>query len=106
MSGDFYCEFVLNHKIEVRRVKESEALLAFHHTRPSYPLHIVIVPKQHIEKLSDLQDLALIQEVFALAVEMIKELKLDETNFRIITNGGSFQDSRHLHFHLVSDERI
>lgn len=104
MTEDFYCDTVFSGKIQVNIVKETDSLLAFHHTRPAHPLHIVIVPKTHVAKLTDLSDLNLVKEIFSIAVEIINEYKLDETNFRIITNGGLFQDSKHLHFHLVSGD--
>lgn len=105
-SNDFYCDFVLNNKIEVNRVKETDRVLAFHHTKPSWTFHVVIVPKQHITRLVELEDMGLIQEIFEVAKEIILEHSLQDKNYKIITNGGSFQDSQHLHFHLVSGERI
>lgn len=101
-NSDFYCDFVLNGKIKVTVERETADVLAFHHTRPSYPLHIVIVPKAHVTTLTDLDDLSVIQEIFQLAQSIIRERGLNEANFRIITNGGRFQDSKHLHFHLIS----
>lgn len=105
-TDDFYCEFVFSGKVKVNKVKETENILAFHHTKPSYELHIVIVPKEHVTKLTDLESMDLIKEVFEIAKEIILEEGLNGTNYRLITNGGSFQDSKHLHFHLVSGEKI
>lgn len=105
-SKDWYCDFVLNKKLKVQKVKETENILAFHHTKPSYEFHVVIIPKKHIAKLTDLDDLEIIKEIFGIAREIILEQGLNETNYRIITNGGSFQDSQHLHFHLVSGDKL
>jgi histidine triad (HIT) family protein len=104
-TNDFYCDFVLNGRIAVDVVAETSELLAYHHTRPSYPLHIVIVPKAHVASLVDLDDLSLIQSIFSIAKSIILDRGLSETNYRIVTNGGSLQDSKHLHFHLISGER-
>lgn len=104
-TTDFYCDFVFSGKIYVDKVKETDNLLAFHHTKPSYDVHIVIVPKEHIATLLNVGDMNLVKEVFELAREIIRERKFNETNFRIITNGGSFQDSKHLHFHLISGNK-
>lgn len=104
-TDDFYCDMVFSRKIKVKKVKETDNLLAFEHTRPSYPFHVVIVPKRHIAKLTDVKDFSLISEIFAVAKEIIVDKNLNTTNFRIITNGGSFQDSKHLHFHLVSGDK-
>ena len=54
MSSDFYCEEVLSGRTPVRKVLETENVLAYHHTRPFWPVHIVVVPKRHVPSLIDL----------------------------------------------------
>lgn len=103
--NDFYCQEVFSGKTQVEIVEETPTVLAFHHTKPSYTLHIVIVPRQHIARLVDVEDMMLVKEVFEIAKKIILRLGLHETSYRIITNGGFFQDSKHLHFHLVSGEK-
>jgi histidine triad (HIT) family protein len=105
-TDDFYCDMVFSGKVKVKKVKETGNILAFQHTRPSWETHIVIVPKEHIPKLTDLKDMDLIKEIFQIAREIIIENNWDEKNYRIITNGGEFQDSKHLHFHLISGEKL
>ncbi len=101
--SDFYCENVFSGKVEVKKVKETDNILAFYHTNPYYELHIVIVPKEHILTLLDASD-ELISEIFSVAKEIVKKLKPEGYSIRV--NGGSFQDSKHLHFYLVSGEKI
>lgn len=101
-TNDFYCDFVLNNKIAVRKIRETKDILAFYHTKPSWTIHIVIVPKQHIESLADLPDAKIVGEIFEIIRSIIQDLGFMKTNYKIITNGGTFQDSHHLHFHLVS----
>ena len=105
-TTDFYCDYVLNGKLEVERLRETENVLAFMHTKPSWSFHCVIVPKQHITQLAEVHDMGIVKEIFEVAQSIILERGLHETNYRIITNGGSFQDSHHLHFHLVSGENV
>jgi histidine triad (HIT) family protein len=105
-SNDFYCDFVFSGKISINKVKETENILAFEHTKPSWTTHVVIVPKKHIANLLELEDTQLIKEIFDIAQEIIKDKDLDKTNYKIITNGGEFQDSKHLHFHLLSGKPL
>lgn len=100
--ADFYCEEVFSGKTKVETVLETDHVLAFHHTKPAYPLHIVIVPKQHITQLVDVVDFSIVEKVFEVAVQIIQTLQLHTKNYRTIINGGDFQDSKHLHFHLIS----
>jgi histidine triad (HIT) family protein len=103
--SDFYCENVFSGKVNVKKIKETDNVLAYYHTKPMYPLHIAIVPKEHILTLSEASD-ELINEIFRIAKEIIKDLKLEESSYKVVVNGGSFQDSKHLHFHLVSGEKL
>ena len=61
---DFYCDFVLNNKIEVKREIETTSVLSFHHTNPSWTFHVVVVPKQHISKITTVEDVSLFKEIF------------------------------------------
>ncbi len=105
-TKDFYCDFVLNNKISVEKITETENVLAFYHTKPSWTFHVVIVPKKHVSNLVELENMDLIKEIFEIASAIIIEKGLDNTNYKIITNGGDFQDSKHLHFHLVSGSKV
>ena len=67
---------------------------------------IVIAPKEHILNLSEVRDFSLIEEIFQIAQKLIQKYELDKTNFRIITNGGEYQDSKYLHFHLISGSSL
>lgn len=102
LTKDFYCDFVLNNKIVVEKIRETKNVLAFYHTNPSWTIHIVIIPKQHIDKLINLKNMEFITEIFEVARDIIKEKGFVNSNYKIITNGGDFQESQHLHFHLVS----
>jgi len=105
-TEDFYCDFVLNNKVEVERVKETENVLAFHHTKPSWTYHVVIIPKQHITQLIEVNNMDIVKEIFEVIKEIILEDSLHQKNYKIITNGGTSQDSKHLHFHLVSGDKL
>lgn len=106
MSDDFYCDYVFGNKIQVQKVEETDSVLAFHHTKPDHELHIVIVPKEHVTRLVDVKEMDIIKEIFEIAQKIVVDKNLHEANYRIITNGGDFQDSQHLHFHLVSGNKL
>jgi histidine triad (HIT) family protein len=46
-GDDFYCDMALSGKVPLDIVAETEQVLAFHHTRPFWPVHIVVIPKAH-----------------------------------------------------------
>ena len=104
MTEDFYCENVLSELIEVNRVHETENVLAFHHTRPFWETHIVVIPKRHISSLLTLEpsDNELFLELFEVIRSVAAKVVAEKGAARILTNLGTYQDSKHLHFHVYS----
>lgn len=106
MSEDFYCDEALSGKTKIDIVAETDDVLAFHHTRPFWPVHIVVVPKTHIPSLTDLGDEPedLVDKVFAVVRTVAAEIEKSHGACRVLTNLGRYQDSKHLHFHVISGE--
>ena len=91
--------------IPVKRLRETPTLLAFHHPSPSYPLHILIVPKRGYRSLLDVppEDGDFSRDLFATVQSLIREFGLGESGYRLIANGGAYQDVAVLHFHLIAE---
>jgi len=100
---DFYCDEVLSGRTAVKRVIETANVLAFHHTRPFYPAHIVVIPKRHISSLLALEetDNALLLELVAVIKRVAAQVVEEHGACRVITNLGEYQESKHLHWHVV-----
>jgi histidine triad (HIT) family protein len=101
MTEDFYCDEVFSGKTAVEKVLETEKVLAYHHTRPFWPVHIVVVPKQHVDSLLTVENDLLI-ELIEVAKKVAATVLEEHGAARVITNLGEYQDSKHLHFHVVS----
>ncbi|SET54310.1 histidine triad (HIT) family protein [Salinibacillus kushneri] len=108
MTNDFYCDEVLSGKTEINKVRETENVLAYYHTRPSYPVHIVTIPKKHISSLITLEerDNALLLELLGVVKEVASSVTEEHGACRVITNLGDYQDSKHLHWHVISGESL
>jgi histidine triad (HIT) family protein len=102
MTNDFYCDEALSGRTAVAVVRENEDVLAFHHTRPYWPVHIVVVPKVHIPSLTDLgdHDISIVYRLLDVVREIAAEVEAKYGGCRVITNLGLYQDSKHLHFHV------
>lgn len=106
-GSDIYCDLIIPRKIEVKVVEETETVLAFYHTKPYWPVHIVVVPKHHIDSLLTLDIKADITTDLLLMVQKIAQaVKNDEGSCRVATNLGDYQDSKHLHIHISSGEPL
>jgi len=92
--------------LPVKRLRETPTLIAFHHPQPSYPLHILLVPKRVIPSLSDVKatDADLLADLMQVTQSLVMEFGLEKTGYRLIVNGGKYQDVPQLHFHLVSEK--
>ena len=88
--------------IPVNRLRETETLMAFHHPKPSYSFHVLLVPKKSVESLMrlDLTDSAFLIDLYSTVQSLVAEFHLSA--FRLIVNGGEYQDFPQLHFHLIS----
>ncbi len=107
-GNDFYCDEVLSGRRAVQIVAETENILAFHHTRPSYPAHIVVIPKQHIDSLLslDIPNQPLLVELMAVVQQVAQSVVDEHRACRVITNIGTYQDSKHLHWHVIAGQAI
>jgi histidine triad (HIT) family protein len=101
---DFYCDVAIPKKIELQIEYEDDQVLAFHHTRPFWPLHIVVVPKKHIPSFTDRGggDDEIVLAVLRVVRQLAKAVEDELGACRILTNLGQYQDSKHLHFHVSS----
>lgn len=106
MSNDFYCDEALSGKTRIEKVAETDDVLAFHHTKPYWPVHIVVIPKRHIPSLTDLggAPLELLHKVLEVVREIAKTVEKEHGACQVLTNLGDYQDSKHLHFHVASGD--
>jgi histidine triad (HIT) family protein len=91
--------------LPVERLSETATLLAFLHPAPAYPLHILLVPKRPIPSLSELDpraDSEFLADVYATTQKLVRQFNLEAGGYRLIVNGGKYQDFPYLHFHLVA----
>jgi histidine triad (HIT) family protein len=94
--------------LPVDRLRETSQVIAFHHPRPSHPVHILIVPKKGIARMTDISvdDGALLADIFQTVASIVVEFDLEQQGYRLVTNGGAYQDVQQLHFHLISGGAI
>jgi histidine triad (HIT) family protein len=89
--------------IPVKRLRETKTLIAFYHPKPSYTFHVLLVPKKAVASLKDFDstDIAFLTDLYSIVQSLVSEFQLPA--YRLIVNGGEYQDFPQLHFHLVSD---
>lgn len=94
--------------LPVKRIKETENVIAFWHPKPFWEKHILIVPKKAIPKLTSLSqnDYPFLMEVYKVTEEIVSELGWEKAGYSLITNGGTRQEVNQLHFHLCAGKQL
>jgi histidine triad (HIT) family protein len=89
--------------IPVKRLRETETLLAFYHPKPAYTFHVLLVPRKAVASLKELDatDTSFLIDLYSTVQNLVDEFQLPA--YRLIVNGGEVQDFPQLHFHLISD---
>lgn len=84
---------------------ESQHWQAFAHPSPEYPLHILLLPRRPLRDIVELKAAGpeVLADLLACVAELVERHQLQAGGYRLITNGGAYQEVRMLHFHLVAD---
>lgn len=99
-----FCK-IANKEIPADVVYEDEKVMAFKDLNPQAPIHVLIIPKNHISSLMELprEDTGIAYNILNTAKKLARELGISESGFRIVNNNGDQggQTVDHLHFHLL-----
>lgn len=97
-----FCEIIAGN-IPSTKVYEDDMILAFKDINPVAPVHVIVVPKEHIESANDVngENSKYVAHIFEKMPEIAKSQGID--SYRIINNCGedAGQTVKHLHFHLI-----
>ncbi len=109
MEDCIFCK-IINKEIKTDLVYENENVIAFNDINPKAPIHVLIIPKKHIETVLDLntEDKEIIADIYKAIKEIAKKLNIDEQGFRLITNCKEYggQEVMHLHIHLLAGKKF
>ena len=104
-----FCK-IINKEIESKIVLEDDETVAFKDINPQAPVHIIIIPKRHIERVNDLtqSNINILGSLFLKANKIAENLGIDEDGYRLVVNCNDFggQTVYHLHLHLIGGRRM
>jgi histidine triad (HIT) family protein len=107
MTDCIFCK-IIEGTIPSQKVYENDKVLVIKDINPAAPVHVLIMPKEHIESMNDAKAMGTAADIFAAARETATILGVAENGYRIINNCGknAGQTVMHLHFHLISGIRM
>lgn len=103
-----FCKIIAG-EIPSSKVYEDESVFAFRDINPQAPVHILVVPKEHIACAADIDgtNSAYVAKCFEAIAKIAKAEGLND-GYRVVNNCGEFggQTVMHLHFHIIGGEKL
>ena len=108
MADCVFC-MIANHEIPSNIAYEDDQIICFHDLEPQAPVHVLVIPKKHIECIDALTEED--SELIAHPMLKIKDIAADlglENGYRVVSNIGedAFQTVKHLHFHILGKRKL
>lgn len=107
MNDCIFCRIIAG-QLKAKVVFEDQHVMAFRDLNPQAPVHILIVPKQHIERVAQLTDetMHVVGEIHRAAQKIALDENVLQKGFRLITNSGpdAGQMVNHLHYHFLAGQ--
>lgn len=99
---------IIKKEIPAGIVAENAHCIAFRDINPQAPVHILVIPRQHVASLNDAKDPAVIGQMHLLAAQLAQSEGLSERGYRTVinTNADAGQTVFHLHLHLLGGRRM
>ena len=104
-----FCKIIAD-KAPSKKVFEDDRVLAFWDIKPRAKVHMLVIPKQHVSNLTELEQLPMETRsaLLTACAKVAREAGIAASGFRIIVNTGkdASQSVFHLHFHVVGGETL
>ncbi len=109
MEDCLFCK-IIKGEIPCQKVYEDDEILAFHDINPAAPIHILVIPKKHIDCVAHIskEDESLVGKIYGVINKIAKQQGFKEEGFRVIVNSGENggQEVMHLHFHVLAGRKL
>jgi histidine triad (HIT) family protein len=104
METCIFCR-ILEHLAPARLIYEDEWAVAIEDIHPQAPVHLLVIPRQHVPSLNDVvaEDELLLGHLLRIAAQLARERQLEKKGYRTVINNGSWagQSVAHLHIHVL-----
>ncbi|TGL72465.1 histidine triad nucleotide-binding protein [Leptospira jelokensis] len=109
MENCIFCK-IINGEIPSKKEYESDSIFVFHDITPQAPIHLLIIPKQHITSMNEIGNLdpKVISEIFQVIPKVAEKNGIMEKGYRVVNNCGNYggQTVGHIHFHLLGGRHM
>jgi histidine triad (HIT) family protein len=101
-----FCKIV-NKEIPSNIILEDENFIAFHDINPKAPVHVLAIPKVHVDSFNEVSP-EIMSNMTSFIQKVAQELNIEKSGYRVITNIGENggQEVKHLHFHILGGAKL
>ena len=107
--GCVFCQ-IAAHTHPANITYEDEEIVAFQDTKPVAPVHVLIIPKKHIESINTVaeSDAALLGKLVLIGRQMAAKFKVEQSGYRLVFNTGAHagQSIFHVHLHMIGGRHL
>ena len=108
MENCLFCKIAAG-DIPSKKAYEDEKILCFYDIAPQAPIHLLVIPKEHIASANEVteENAAIVSHIFAILPKIAAQVGL-EGGYRIVSNCGpdACQSVQHLHFHILGGKKL
>ncbi len=106
---DIFCK-IISKELSAETIIEDEDFVVVKDIHPQAPVHVLIIPKKHLDIIHEIshEDLDILGKMFIVAGQAAKKLGVEKTGYRLILNQGpdAGQAVPHLHLHLLAGKKL
>jgi histidine triad (HIT) family protein len=104
-----FCK-IINREIPAKFLYEDDLVIAFRDAHPIAPVHVLVIPKKHIESVADIseKDEKLMGRMILVAKKIAEDLKISKYGYKLLFRVGEYggQEVGHIHLHLIGGARL
>ncbi|MBN1044566.1 MULTISPECIES: histidine triad nucleotide-binding protein [Clostridium] len=109
MGDCIFCK-IIKGDIPSKKLYEDEFVYAFYDINPEAPVHFLVIPKEHIKSVNELNEknINVVSHIFKVINKLVVELGIADSGYRIVNNCGEDggQTVNHMHFHILAGRNL
>ncbi|NFI93951.1 histidine triad nucleotide-binding protein [Clostridium botulinum] len=109
MGDCIFCK-IIKGDIPSKKLYEDELVYAFYDINPEAPVHFLVIPKEHIKSVNELNEknINVVSHIFKVINKLVVELGIADSGYRIVNNCGEDggQTVNHMHFHILAGRSL